>query len=287
MVTATNGNVSQGWCYYNTNEASPWGEGYANGGTTAGGIWLNDKVQQVCETPTGGGAGVSGDPKVTNLAGERFDILALGTFSMLSIAKQASRGSFQEQKPLLDVTATIDRASSTGADPLCSATYIQNVTMQGKWIEGDNSQKVRIRATPGVMKKQALEIGLNDEAGINWYTPSELKGNLSQVPGLKKASWEKIVMNISGIEFLFTIDAHRIRDGSKGKGYANFLNMHIKGMNSLKPSLFRVTGLLAYDDHLDATKAPDGCSKKHNFMDTSHFANPHREPIFLSSVQLE
>merc|ERR550514_1506283 len=57
------------------------------------------------------------DPKVKNMDGQEFEIMATGTFSLLTLKEKTSQ-------TLFEVSATIDRAGTR-----CGATYIQNITL--------------------------------------------------------------------------------------------------------------------------------------------------------------
>lgn len=202
----------------------------------------------VATLPTFGGGGVFGDPKATNLRGEKFEILALGTFSLLSITGE------QSLTNRLSLDATVDRAGE-----MCGATYIKNATMSGSWIEEVEGLKdVRVRAAPGVPKKLSLEVAFNE----NWQkSGSDLVGFKGIV---KDASTKAIRFSLKEVTIKVMIDAHRIRqNGVKTTKYANFLNINVDGLAKVKEDGVRLGGLLGYDDHNFAIEAPNDCKKGH------------------------
>jgi len=194
---------------------------------------------------SGGGGGAHGDPKATNLRGEKFDILAMGTFSLLSVSSKVSA----EKKLSLD--ATIDRAGE-----MCGATYIKNVTMTGSWITDETHlSAVQINAVAGAAKSRALQIALDD----SWYAAKDVKGASTII---KKATSKEIDFSIGGVKIQVLIDAHRIRAGGvKTEKFANFLNVNVKGLNEVKNSGVHLGGLLAYDDHEFAAQTPNECKR--------------------------
>lgn len=208
------------------------------------------------------------DPKVVNLAGEAFEILETGTFSMLHVSAASNK--------LLQVDATIDRAGS-----VCGATYIQNVTLSGTWVSDIGHNKVEVRANAAVPKKQALQISTDGEE--NWKSPSELKLRNSTVVGPVQMS-----LTLHAIELNFAVDSHRIVEGSKKtRRFANFLNMNLKGVRDLASSL-KIGGLLSTDSHDEVSQLPADCKKQDmQFISrAAHHAGPEACPIEKCGVKL-
>lgn len=247
-----------------------------------------------CDPTTGAGftiaalngnqGGAGGDPKVTNFAGQRFEILALGTFSFLSITEDSS------SSPLLSLHAFIDRAGSR-----CGATYIKNITIAGTWIsERENFRDVEVRAVPGVLKDESLQVAFNAHQDLPPSNASDRFRGASHVGYIsklvKRASSREVRFEIHGVKVQVTIDAHRIRD-QKGmpvkNHFANFLNVNVKGVKNLQRDGMHVNGLLAYDEHASASELPDECKQEHgrkfDLMEGHHRTS---DAHFLSNVEV-
>lgn len=178
------------------------------------------------------------DPKVVNMAGEKFEILQSGTFTMLQVVQGA------EQK--LQILATIDRAGSR-----CGATYIQNVSLHGAWVSDLGVPAFHVRAEAAVPKKMALQVSVNNEQ--TWLSSSQWKGaqNVSFGEDLK------LMLRSTVVEV--SVDSHRIVEGQrKTRRFANFLNLNVKGVHQISGS---VGGLLGSDNHEDVTQLPKDCEE--------------------------
>jgi hypothetical protein len=115
---------------------------YKGSGATAGNENAGDiAAHWFCYGPPGV-TWAKNDPKVKNMDGEEFDIMTTGTFTLLSLQKTSST------KTSLEVLSTIDRAGTR-----CGATYIQNITLRGQWVEDVGFQEIKVRAVPAVPKK--------------------------------------------------------------------------------------------------------------------------------------
>lgn len=183
------------------------------------------------------------DPKVVNMAGERFEILATGTFSMLGIEEAA--------KENLKILATIDRAGSR-----CGATYIQNISLTGDWVSKLGMSEVSIRANAAVPKKSALQISTNQAQ--TWLQYSDWH----KVQNISSESPQAVTLRLNSIMVEVSVDAHRVVEGGrKTRRFANFLNLNVKGVQQLSHS-FKVSGLLGTDDHGDAMALPQECEKE-------------------------
>jgi len=206
------------------------------------------------------------DPKVQNIYGEEFDILATGTFTMLHV-KAAS-------KSLLNLEAQIDRAGSQ-----CGATYIQDITMKGAWVEELEVNHIQVRAKAAVLKHKALEINVNK----TWMPAPKLARSSDLTNGLAfaipYASRQKLEIELHDLKFVISVDAHRIQEAqTKTSRYANFLNMQLDGMQNLHG--LNVEGILGTDNHDSVTQLPEDCDK--NF----HFTQEEK-PFSLSHVRIQ
>merc|ERR550537_309139 len=100
---------------------------------------------------------------VQNIRGEKFEIMATGTFSLLSLSTDS-------RQPVLEASATIDRAGTR-----CGATYIQNLTLSGQWVEDIGVPRIQVKAEAAVAKAKALQIKFDDQ----WQSTTTPKSSLS------------------------------------------------------------------------------------------------------------
>jgi hypothetical protein len=180
------------------------------------------------------------DPKVRNMNGEEFDIMATGTFTLLSLQKLSS------EKVSLEVLSTIDRAGTR-----CGATYIQNVTLRGQWVEDVGVPEIQVRAVPAVPKSQALEVNFDGS-----WQPSNSHWSSASV---EQATSTRLNLKIDQVKVLIMIDSHRIHEnGVKTNRFANFLNVNFDGISKL--SGISIRGLLGRDSHAEAAQLPEDCT---------------------------
>jgi hypothetical protein len=202
------------------------------------------------------------DPKVKNMDGEEFEIMATGTFSLLSLKEIAS------QTTTLEVLSTIDRAGSR-----CGATYIQNITLQGEWIQTvAGVPQIEIRAQPSVPKSEALQVKFENE-----WKPANSQWKREEV---QLASATKFSLKVHQVSILISADSHRIHEsGMKTRRFANFLNVNFNGISSL--SGISIGGLLGRDSHEEAATAPSDCDLHSLLSDTTP------EALMLSQINYE
>lgn len=178
------------------------------------------------------------DPKVVNMAGEQFEILSSGTFSMLDISR------FGESN--LKILATIDRAGSR-----CGATYIQNVSLSGTWVKSLGVTDLSIQAASAVPKNTALQVSMDQ--GRSWQ-------GASQWTDMQNITFtRKLQIKLASVEVEVSVDAHRIVEGErKTRRFANFLNLNVRGVHAVSGA-YSVGGLLGSDDHKGVSATPEGC----------------------------
>merc|ERR1719161_3063532 len=194
------------------------------------------------------------DPKVRNMDGEEFEIMATGTFSMLKLETSSLRTE-------LEVMATIDRAGTR-----CGATYIQNISLTGQWVEDVGVPRIQIKAAAVLPKAKALQVKFDKE----WQHAD------SQWPyaAVQKASPRRFTLKLHKVTVMVSVDSHRIHEnGVKTHRFANFLNVNFAGIGSL--SNLSVRGLLGSDPHGAVETIPEGCGStnlKSSEEDTSMFS---------------
>jgi hypothetical protein len=183
------------------------------------------------------------DPKVKNMDGEEFEIMATGTFSLLKLLKKGS------VKPSLEVLANVDRAGTR-----CGATYIQNVTLQGQWVEDVGVPQIQVRAESAVPKTKALQINFQG----TWERLAQLSLNTNIQKAIREATAKKMILQFEKIDVVVSIDSHRIyEEGTKTKRFANFLNIAFDGIGKISGT--SLGGLLGRDSHEAAAEIPKGC----------------------------
>merc|ERR1719392_477468 len=108
------------------------------------------------------------DPHVVNMAGEKFDILATGAFSLLSLTRATEED--------LMINGTIARFGAK-----CGESFITHLENTGGWIrKAYNTEALKVRAVQDAPKQQALQINF----GQNWEPIS----NLQEMAHLSKAA---------------------------------------------------------------------------------------------------
>jgi len=196
---------------------------------------VTDAILDACGDWESNGGGAVGDPRVTNVAGKTFDILALGTLPLLRLAGKSSPSQF------LAITAAIDRVGRG-----CTQTFIQNLTITGKWIEDSSSESVVIRAVSQGPKEQALQV----KSGGSWQSAAEMP--ISKL--VAQAIPQKIMLKTHGVSVEVWVDDHHGNDGT-----FNFLNLNVQGLGAWNMRDIHIGGLLGNDDITEATRAPSDC----------------------------
>jgi len=200
-----------------------------------------DKTASTYCYSTAGITWAKNDPVVKNMDGEEFEIMATGTFSLLSLKSASSR-------TVLEASATIDRAGTR-----CGATYIQNLTLTGQWVEDMGVPSIQVKAEAAVPKVQALQVNFAGE----WQSATSKFSYLA----VKQADAKKIILQLNKLKVVVSVDSHRIHEeGIKTQRFANFLNVNFQGITKL--SGISVGGLLGRDSHAEATELPDGCTSQ-------------------------
>jgi len=175
--------------------------------------------------------GIFGDPHVVNMAGEKFDILATGTFSLLSLTKATEEN--------LMINGTIARFGTK-----CGESFITDLEHTGGWLrKAYNTGSLKVRAVQDTPKQQALQINF----GQKWEPLSDLQ----EMAHVSKTA--------DGIQFDFSRVSVQVSAGKHWRHGWNFLNLDVQGLASLDDSI-RVGGLLGYDDHTHVLQADADCA---------------------------
>jgi len=191
---------------------------------------------------------LGGDPHVTNIKGESFDILQAGTFKMLSLQSRAPAST----EIFLEVNTKISRLGEE-----CSEAYIEQISLSGSWLSKMGYNLVEIRGKPNF-----IEIGLNGK----WYsahsprfTPNFTHFRAS-TPKLIQIQLHAIAINVDILNF--KKKSSRDYQASANKLGWSFLNMEFFGLKRfIKKNPAEAQGLLGNEDHKNAARAPPGCTK--------------------------
>merc|ERR1719145_361182 len=124
------------------------------------GTMLIDEICDTIDEPTAAPtpsptAQVTGDPHVTNVDGERFNIMRAGVHELLRLPRRAqSRSGDSDVEPLLDVMASVEWDKKDCNDP-----YVKEVELKGWWLRSAGSLLFRTQgAAPGADGAVVLEV---------------------------------------------------------------------------------------------------------------------------------
>jgi len=184
-----------------------------------------EPASRVC-SPT---AGVGGDPHVTNLAGNNFDILALGSFSLLHFT--------QSNVTLFKAEGMIDRLGE-----LCTQTFVKKLTFSGAWItEVEQITLLEMQAKPEDTGS-ALEMRLSSGT---WEAPRNISSEITST------SSTEIILRLHKVTLTINTASHW--------GW-NYLNLHFYGTSHVSKEV-HLGGLLAYDDFTRAATPSGNCTE--------------------------
>lgn len=189
-----------------------------------------------------GKAKVKGDPHAQNLAGQKFDILALGTLSFLTVKETKTLSS--STVSALELDGTITRV---GRD--CSQTFISNVTLRGSWLKEITGREVlSVRAVPSVPVEKAMEIGFEGQ----WQAASDVAKIANKLNTEPRSVTIDFDSKFPGLKFKASTHQHH---------KWNFLNVDVQGLGQLANTMSNVQigGILGYDDFTHAIEAPADC----------------------------
>jgi len=90
-----------------------------------------------------------GDPHMTNIFGQRFDLQMPGTHVLVRVPKDAEHDGL-----LLKIACEVKRMSAS-----CADMYIQRLNLTGAWLEEKGTPMLTFSAQSGEVKKQWQKIG--------------------------------------------------------------------------------------------------------------------------------
>jgi len=192
----------------------------------------------------GTNAAAVGDPHVTNLAGEHFDILATGHFTFLQLWK--------EKQPLYTLEGSIKRIGES-----CTQTFIDYISLSGS--------AVREKTKHDIVEVKPSSNGLLVALHGKWQEHNVLPHS-PFIYALQKS----VHFRIELAQLKVSVDEHW------GWKYLN-LNFHsLQLLVKARPDL-HFGGLLAFDDHAEASKPSNGCA---------NFRKEEQGDTLLSSIAM-
>jgi hypothetical protein len=177
------------------------------------------------------------------LDGQKFNILQVGTFPLFKISPL-----IKNEAPYLALHASIHHVQDD-----CGPTYIQNVTLSGKWLSpliGDSALAVRV--VHWVPKTEALEVRIKD----TWH-PVKYAGKILSIVSKVTDSRVNFVVNKISVHVSLGQNTRKV---DTSQGY-NFLNVNVEGINTHDRSQL-LSGLLIRDDISGVETAPNNCQTK-------------------------
>merc|ERR1719356_695585 len=105
-----------------------------------------------------------GDPHMTNLLGQRFDLAQSGTHVLAKVPKWADAG-----EVLLQVNAEVEKMSES-----CSDIYIQKINITGQWVEQTGMGVMRFAAKSVPKHRGWNTLGKVDVKVVRGKTRSEI-----------------------------------------------------------------------------------------------------------------
>jgi len=187
---------------------------------------------------------LKGDPHVVNMAGEKFDIEALGKVVLLNLT------STEHSEVVLNLSASIERIGQQ-----CRQTFVRNMSIGGAWM---SNGELHLKANSEETLGKALEVcerGLCSSAQL--YTGSFRDGFDPQS--------RSMTIKVRQLALVVTVAQHW--------GW-NYLNLNVHNLTGIKNVAFG--GLLGFDDHTAASKSPSDCS--------AEFLTEQTSSMLLSSL---
>jgi len=212
---------------------------------------------------------------MSTIAGERFDLRAIGSFNLLTlVAKNSSQDVFR-------VDARIEKAgasSDSHARLSRCATYITGLSFLGSWT----SQNLTLSTS-----SNELQFFLD---GVNISLPEvETHARME----MRSKSAKEFIFQVTGLEVAVSLGQHRKRTGSGHAGYFLFLNLKMSGVsNALSAGHLTSHGLLGGDDFEFATHPSAECetestSRPRKEFQFSEVDTSDTSPSMISSCDIK
>lgn len=212
------------------------------------------------------GAEATGDPHVTNVDGERFDIMKKGAHEFLRFPRRASQspGSVGPT-PLLSVWGAVEGSYEDG----CHETYLKQVDVTGEWLvrsvgplrfraDGqslDGDREVILSINGSLVSKGAFGSYTNAWPFLEVIDPKS-----SDVNHESKAIQKVPMYTVKLIHGGVTLKVDWVHRAVPGGQPLNHLNFQALGLRKLVDGYgMDIGGILGRDDHSDAASLPGEC----------------------------
>jgi len=189
--------------------------------------------------------GMTGDPHVTTVAGEKFDIVVEGQHTLLDLS--------QESDKLLTVQVALEKKDSAS----CEDLYINDVFVSGKWLGLSKSLQINAGAL------HDLDVPLRLRAADGAWQNYEDAGDSITLSPAEGPYPEAVAYKMNLAQDAFHKAGFEVRfDPIKMQVYhavaedIAWLDVHLMGLSELDMD---IGGLLGFDDHTAAATLPKAC----------------------------
>jgi hypothetical protein len=219
--------------------------------------------------PTGGPTAgeITGDPHVTNVEGQRFNLVRVGVHTLLRLPRFSDPRPAQSALPaLLEVLGTIESEKS------CEEPFVRQLDLNGLWLRQSGPLVLRAGGL-NEDSKGAIMLQVNgSHVGVDELSHDARLRGLLQVTKAKtkqakphggrvhRNKFFTVKLHFSGATL--TVDwVHREVPGST----LNHLDLHVADLPRLEKGM-DVGGILGRDDHTLAASSSPGCEPAQNLM---------------------
>jgi len=235
-----------------THMFGPGGKGYAG----YYGCTLIENPKVYCAD----GPQVTGDPHVTNLDGERFNLVRTGPHELLRLPRLSDPGS--ETAPLLQVIGRVEEEQH------CLETYVKEVLLSGSWLRTIGNISFRT-AGGGPHSQGAIQLEVNGSA-VSVEDFRDSRGRLAHVvekvtvssaahPDAEEKGKSIKRLNFLNVEMRFPAAALTVEFLSRHVPGSSVNHLNLKALGLPKPEIMEVGGVLGRDDHTLAATPSDEC----------------------------
>jgi len=218
--------------------------------------------------PTASPTGVTGDPHVTNVEGQRFDLVRVGVHELLRLPRRSGSrpGYGTRSEALLEVLGTVE------SERKCEEPFVKQLDLSGLWLQhsgplvlraGDLSEDSRDAILLQVNGSHVSKDELMRDARLQGLLTAEDPQAKHVTRRGAKAHRDKLFtlkFRFSGATL--TVDwIHREVPGSS----LSHLDFHVADLPKLEKGM-DVGGILGRDDHSSATMSSPGCQPSQNLL---------------------
>jgi len=220
-------------------------------------------------TPTGRPTGVTGDPHVTNVEGQRFNLVRLGVHDLLRLPRRSAfrPGHGDKSEALLEVLGTVE------SERTCIESFVKQLDLRGLWLQQsgplmlragklskDNGDAIMLQVNGSLVSKDELIRDARLQGLLKVEKPEAKHGKRRDAKAYRDKLFT-LKFQFSGATL--TVDwIHREVPGSS----LNHLDLHVADLPKLAKGM-DVGGILGRDDHSSAAMPSPGCKPSQNLID--------------------